>query len=290
MTLKKLTQLCAGLLGFSFLTTTASAQGIFWKAERQHQTIYICGSVHVAKPDFYPLPDWTYDALKHSDVLIQEVADLDDKSTARLFREMSQLPDGQEIYDLLDEESTQLATKLGQEYGMPLEMFRYQQPWSFITTLTMAQIIKLGYQPQWGVDIHFLGKARAYGIPVEGFETAAEQLQILQTAYRMDDAAFVKESLREFGDTEKQIKAFEQSWQDSNAEQLASLINESFGGLSEVEKVLLLDRNKHWAEQLTHRFKDNKQIFIVVGAGHLAGNGSLIELLREAGFQVQQIK
>ncbi|WP_428239741.1 TraB/GumN family protein [Gynuella sp.] len=290
MGLKKLMGWYAGLLGLSFLSTTASAQGIFWKAEKNDQVIYLCGSVHVARPDFYPLPDWSYEALKNSDVLILEVANLSDNSNKQVFKQMSQLPEGQEIYDQMDDETIKLATDLGNEYGIPLEFFRYQQPWSFVTSLTMAQIIKLGYQPQSGVDLHFSNKAREYGIPIDGFETAMEQFRMLQSVYSMDNAAYVKESLLELKDIPMQMDTLEQTWLDSDADHLAELMSQSFGGSSEVEEIMLLNRNQHWMEQLSGKFKHLKQIFIVVGAGHIVGEGSLTELLKQAGFSIEQLK
>ncbi|AJQ94452.1 TraB/GumN family protein [Gynuella sunshinyii] len=290
MGLRKLIGWYAGLLGLSFLSTAAAAQGIFWKAEKDGQVIYLCGSVHVAKPDFYPMPDWTYEALKSSDVLILEVASLSDSSNKQIFKQMSKLPEGQEIYDLLDDETIKLATDLGNEYGIPLEFFRYQQPWSFVTSLTMAQVIKLGYQPQFGIDIHFSGKAREYGIPIDGFETAMEQYRMLQQIYTMDHAVHVKESLLELKDVAGQMDQLEQSWLDSNADHLAELLNQSFGDSAEVEEVMLLNRNQRWMEQLSERFKHQKQIFIVVGAGHVVGKGSLTELLKQAGFSIEQLK
>ncbi len=58
---------------------------------------------------------------------------------------------------------------------------------------------------------------------------------------------------------------------------------------SEINKEqLLYDRNRYWFDQLNH--KDEKNIFVAVGALHLVGEQSLLSFLADRGYKVQRLE
>jgi uncharacterized protein YbaP (TraB family) len=52
---------------------------------------------------------------------------------------------------------------------------------------------------------------------------------------------------------------------------------------------LLTDRNANWAEWIDERMASPGNLFIAVGAGHLAGSGSVQEQLGERGYEVERV-
>jgi uncharacterized protein YbaP (TraB family) len=57
------------------------------------------------------------------------------------------------------------------------------------------------------------------------------------------------------------------------------------------EKYLLLDkRNRNWLPQIESMMVSKKTIFVTVGAAHLAGPGSVLDMLCTRGWNVQRIK
>jgi uncharacterized protein YbaP (TraB family) len=53
---------------------------------------------------------------------------------------------------------------------------------------------------------------------------------------------------------------------------------------------LLLDRNASWIPVIERMLADNRQDLVVVGAAHLAGPGSVLDLLAKAGYTVTRIQ
>lgn len=53
--------------------------------------------------------------------------------------------------------------------------------------------------------------------------------------------------------------------------------------------VMLFDRNVNWVKRLSSKLEVNTSSFIAVGAGHLAGELGLINLLREKGYTIKPI-
>ncbi len=53
-------------------------------------------------------------------------------------------------------------------------------------------------------------------------------------------------------------------------------------------KKLLADRNEQWVKTLTKWLNDGEDVFVVVGAAHLVGKESVVQLLKDKGFKVEQ--
>ena len=54
-------------------------------------------------------------------------------------------------------------------------------------------------------------------------------------------------------------------------------------------KQLMTDRNNNWLVKVEQMFNNDKSEFVLVGAGHLAGEGSLLTLLENKGYQVSLV-
>ncbi len=66
------------LLAF-LLSYTSSAEPLHWQLSKGDMTLMVVGSIHMGKPDMYPLPDAITTFLTSSDALITEI-DLSDST------------------------------------------------------------------------------------------------------------------------------------------------------------------------------------------------------------------
>src|SRR3546814_19384657 len=71
---------------------------------------------------------------------------------------------------------------------------------------------------------------------------------------------------------------------------LAIAMNESLAATPELAKTLLWDRNARWADQLKARMDQPGTVFVAVGAGHLAGERSVQDYLKERGLTVKRVE
>ena len=55
-----------------------------------------------------------------------------------------------------------------------------------------------------------------------------------------------------------------------------------------MHKKLLLDRNRSWIAKLEQLLRNEKDVLVVVGAGHLVGKDSVVELLAAKGYKIEQ--
>ena len=146
----------------------------------------------------------------------------------------------------------------------------------------------LGYAPSAGVDATLqaeLPKERkAY------FETVAGQLALLSADpidVQVKRLMITIDALPTLG---KAMTDMADAWSSGNVETLAKEIADDPTMDEGFTKSLVTDRNANWVTTIEGLLKDNHQDLIVVGAGHLAGDGSVVDLLAKAGFTVQRIQ
>jgi uncharacterized protein YbaP (TraB family) len=91
-------------------------------------------------------------------------------------------------------------------------------------------------------------------------------------------------------DLPKQMADMTAAWVAGDTEALGKQIEDDPTMDESFTQALVLDRNGNWLKSIEGLLADNHQDLIVVGAGHLAGDGSLVDLLGTAGFTVKRIQ
>ena len=56
-----------------------------------------------------------------------------------------------------------------------------------------------------------------------------------------------------------------------------------------IYKKFLTDRNERWVPKIEEQLRSGKDVFVVVGAGHLVGTNGVVELLKKKGYTVPQL-
>jgi uncharacterized protein YbaP (TraB family) len=85
------------------------------------------------------------------------------------------------------------------------------------------------------------------------------------------------------------IDAMVAAWKSGDADHLAQLLNEDESD-PQMRKVLITDRNVAWAKWLKARLDKPGTVFVAVGAGHLAGAGSVQDQLAAAGVTSTRVQ
>jgi uncharacterized protein YbaP (TraB family) len=78
------------------------------------------------------------------------------------------------------------------------------------------------------------------------------------------------------------------AWKAGDTEKLARVLGDEFDDFPELYRPLTEDRNRAWVHQLVNLLDDDDDYLVVVGALHLVGPNSVVDLLRQRGFNVTQ--
>jgi hypothetical protein len=88
----------------------------------------------------------------------------------------------------------------------------------------------------------------------------------------------------------QQVGGMLRAWTRGDVPGIAVTFNRDLSESPEIKQALLVRRNANWAHWIEQRLARPGQIFIAVGAGHLAGPDSVIELLKRDGYRVRRVQ
>lgn len=172
--------------------------------------------------------------------------------------------------------------------GFTLPQLLNYPPWLAEAMVEEAAVEKHGYQPALGVDSILQGELpkerKAY------FETAAQQMEMLAGEPLDRQVMRFVAGVDGLEKMPEQLDAMTAAWAEGKGDDLASQIADDPTMDDAFAQMMVRDRNAKWVTTIKGLLADNRRDLVVVGAAHLSGDGSVIDLLAKAGFTVQRIQ
>ncbi|WP_444907747.1 TraB/GumN family protein [Microbulbifer sp. SSSA008] len=287
-------------LAFTLLLLTIGAsaaesdKGIFWKATKDNKTVYLLGSVHLATEDFYPLRSKIEQAYSNSDAIAVEADILAAEGDSLLQQRIMMESIYQGERTLKDELPPALYSQLKSwmhKRSMPEAMFIRQRPAIAMISMSMIEMQAHGLNPELGIDRHFLQKAKKDGKSVLELEGVLQQFKMLND---LDNPALLfQQTLEQIGDISTFLPKLTNAWKRGDEEALNRLI--ILNGLTEnpeykpLYDTLFFNRNERMAEKIALKGPNYQSLFVIVGAGHLVGERSVIEFLGDTGYKLERL-
>jgi uncharacterized protein YbaP (TraB family) len=281
----------AALLGpllAAAVAAPAHAQPPVWVVRDADSEVVLFGSVHVLPPGL----DWRPKAL---DAALGEAQDLwfelpsgpaAEAEVARLAGERGVLPAGQSLFRLLPPDDVALLLKVAKAYGVEPSLLDRLEPWLAEVALAGAAYRRVGAATENGVEAQVSGSAPE-AIRREAFETPAQQIDIFDSAPLAEQVASLRETLGELDADPDAYMKLVRAWMAGDARGLDQEALEPLRKASPgVFRRLVTDRNARWVEALDLRLKGRGRTVVVVGVGHLVGEGGLPARLRALGYSV----
>ena len=278
-------RLCLGLALLLLVCTPALADPALWVVKSATATIYLFGTVHVLPKAAH----WRYPtldkALAASGKLYVEEDD-DDPLTMQILvmkygMDLQHPLSGK--LDASDERRLDTAAKAAGVMGGATTL-NAMQPWLAALTISVAPIVKAGYDPKSGADKQLEHEFKTAGKPVGAFETAEEQIKFFADLSDPLQLDLLHNALDDYAKGPAQIKSLIEDWRTGGVAAIAKTVN---GGMREhypdLYKVLLVNRNRDWAKQIAVLLKQHDTVFVAVGAAHLAGPDSVQVQLSKLG-------
>ena len=280
------------LLGL-LLCVTVRADGALhslWELHGKHNTVYLLGSIHVLRPNDYPLAPVVLDAYTHAGSLLMEV-NLDEINSEQVQAEMlasATLSDGKTLPDVLGKQRYERAASLAHEIGVELSSFDQFAPWFAAEAISELQLTQLGFQPENGVEMYFMDRARSDGKSVDGLETVHDQISVFQNMSLDAQAEYLLSSLEQAHDLPKEVDSMVRAWQRGDTRWFESELQSDLGHDSDLYQSVLVARNRKWVPKIEALLNSDKNYLVIVGTGHLAGQGSVVDLLKKDGIVATQ--
>ncbi|MBC8385046.1 MAG: TraB/GumN family protein [Candidatus Cloacimonetes bacterium] len=270
-------------------------KNFLWEIEKGDTKVYLMGSIHLMKPEVYPLTSIIEEAFEESDVLIVEVdaTKLDMNSVQKMIMEKGSFQDETTLKSVLSDEHYK---KLSEEFAasgvMTIEMLDKSKPWYVLLNLGVIRIMKLGMDANLGIDLHFLNKAKENKEIIE-LETADFQIKLLSGLEDDVQLNLLEESIDDPKETADIIGKIIKAWQFGDTESIDELIVERVKKVPELNSFyekMFLERNITMTGKILEfiQKQDGKTYFVVVGAGHYVGEDGILNLLEKKGYKAIQ--
>jgi len=285
--LKTLTILFA-LLTFSAPATAAPA---IWKVSDADSSIWLFGSIHLLPQG----TDWrteVFDTLVHEAERVYFETDLGPAAQTNIIALTMQrgfAMDGRLLNQRIDFKLMSKVRTAAEELGVAVPTLLAMRPWMAASTISMTALALAGYDPQAGVDQQLTRE-----IPVErqGFlETAEEQLDAVAGGTEDEQILMLQATLAEMPRLVSMIDDLMDAWLKGTPEALADLFLAEMGAYGEgFMDRLIVQRNRNWVVQIEDMLERNEKAFLIVGAGHLVGDYSVVTMLEEQGFTSERVQ
>jgi hypothetical protein len=270
---------------------TTSPKHCLWLVETPlNKAVFLLGSLHVLKSDTYPLAKAINDAYSLSQKVVFEtdLAAMMEPAVLAKMMAMGLYPEGQTLFQNISDEMQSSLKKRMTDLGMAMEHFARFRPWFIAVTLTALELQRLGFSPDYGIDVHFYGRAGSDQKEIGYLEPVDFQLDLLGKMNAQDQNAFLGQTLKDLDVAAQMADDMLKNWEKGDVDNLYATLFKSFEGYPQIENRLLRRRNIDWVKKIEEMMAEDKNIFIIVGAGHLIGPGSVVALLKDKGYKVKQ--
>ncbi|MEK6541662.1 MAG: TraB/GumN family protein, partial [Pseudomonadota bacterium] len=193
--------------------------------------------------------------------------------------------DGITLSARLSPEQRDIYTRAMARMHLPAAPFEAREPWMPAMLLSVVPLIQRGYNPTDGVEATLTAAGTAAGKRISGLESADIQIGFFDSMAIDTQVDFLVSSAAAALSGEDSLAPMIDQWAAGDPDRLGALMNAELASSPELARILLTDRNANWAEWIRLRLAEpGGRYFVAVGAGHLAGTGSVQQMLFAQGI------
>ncbi|MGN7725463.1 TraB/GumN family protein [Luteimonas sp. 22616] len=272
---------------------------LLWRVSDADNTVYLLGSFHLLKPDDYPLSGDVNDAFADAEAVFFELPP-EEMNSPQLPVQMMQAAvrtdgtrlDGQLPPDtaarLRDWQAANADTL--QASGLTPERMQMFEPWFVGLMISMTEMGKQGLDPKLGLDQHFIAAADFAGKRTGGFETAAQQIALLDGMDADEQLQFIDEALSQAANDD--LQTLHAYWRAGDADAIWNEMGDDMRNrYPKLYRHINVERNDAWVPKIEQLLAapGTDDTLVVVGALHLLGDDGVVEKLRGKGYIVERM-
>jgi len=276
----------------------ANDKAFVWEVSSDTATVYLMGSIHFADKSFYPLRTEIEEAFDRSEYLVVE---LDISKTVsdeynQLLAQNGIFRDGTTIKDAITDETWRQLQQRLKQLNISYDAIKNYKPGVIVLTLSAVQVMQMGFDPELGIDAHFLARAsqKERSKQIIELETLEQQVNLFINA--PDGELLLQESLYSLDEDELLMADMVRFWKQGDVTQMNKLLFEDAlndnPAFSKIYDSLFYDRNDQMTlkidAMLGQKTQQRNYFFVVVGSGHLIGDRGIVNALQKKGYQVRR--
>lgn len=285
----RLTSTLLLLLLLSPLQTVAASS--VWQVKKGDDLVVLGGTVHLLPAAEFPLPAEFETAFAQSTVLYLEapMPDSNDVQAMQVMMQQLQYPAGSGLKQKLSAAVYQQLSDYLKKFGTDAATLDKFKPGFVAVQLSLLEMSTTGISGE-GVDAYFANKAKQQNKPVQFLETLDFQIQLIATMGEGYESDFIRQNLENTAELGPLMLKSIKAWRSGDLAQIDELLlKDARADDPKLFQQMFTERNQHWLRQIQQMFGNQHKELVLVGAGHLPGNDGLLQLLRQAGYEVTQL-
>lgn len=282
--------LAAGALTGLCLIGQACAAPAMWEIRDGDSAIWLFGSFHVLPEGAAWRTELFDQVLAEADRVVFE-ADVRPAAVAQVGAEAfvrGIYTDGSILTASLTPEIEAELRDKAAAISLPMGSIMAMRPWMATHTITLQALVAEGYDAK---GVEFLLQPELADTRLSFLESGAEQLDVLAGAPEDEQVAMLVATLQQLDGLPKLMDKMLSNWTQGTPEALGDLFLMEMGGFETAFlDRLIYARNQRWMTPLETMLAENQDNLVIVGAAHLIGEGSVLDLLEQAGYDIERIQ
>ena len=270
-------------------------RGTLYRVQYQGHTAYLFGTIHVGKPEFYPLEPQVLQGLKEAEVLAVEFDISDGEPVQKAVFKYALYPNAGTIDQHVAPKTLARTKKALEGLGLPYDGVSHMKPWMIADEILILSLQKQGYPSELATDIFLINTAKSDKKPIVSLESADFQLGIFDKLTPKQQEAYLNDSLDdlESGEVASKNQDLLTAWAHADQKAFDALLAEARDDKTVSGRFfyrnLLLARNPAMADKIAQLIKAHEHSFVGIGLLHLVGQEGVPQLLQKKGFTVERL-
>src|SRR5262249_31310956 len=153
--------------------------------------------------------------------------------------------------------------EVAQSAGLKAAMLEPLRPWMAALAITVAPLMRAGYDPKIGIDKSLEGDASRTHKPVRTFETPEQQNLLFTNLPADEEMKFFLLTLDDAAAAPQAVDQMADAWEDGDLDGLNALVYDKMKRAApELYESMIVERNRAWSRQIATLMKGAGTSFI----------------------------
>jgi len=266
------------------------AKPALWAVTDADTTIYLFGTIHLLPSDLKWRTARFDEAVTNSRELVVETI-VDEKNPSKLMAAMASIGLAKGLPPLVDRVPAAKRAKLQaaiKKSGVPETAYNAMKTWMAAFLLLSNQFRDMGLSG--GVEGVLRDDFTAKNKPIGELETNVEQLSFFDRLPEAAQRNLLEGALEDNTTVKRDFGGMLDAWSRGDVKGIARTFDKDLSGSPELRDSLIRQRNSNWSKWIEKRMAQPGEVLIAVGAGHLAGPNSVLEMLEKDGYKIKRVE
>lgn len=268
------------------------ARPALWAVSDADTTVYLFGTIHLLPPNYKWRTAKFDKAVAGSEQLMLETI-VDENDPQELMAALAGLafsPGLPPIADRVPPAKRATLEASIKKSGLPRPVFDRMETWAAAFMLLGNQFRDLGLKNGEGVEAVLRNAFKNQGKSIGQLESNREQLGFFDVLPEPAQRALLEGAIEDPKGMRSDFSRMLSAWARGDVNAIASSFNRDLADSPELKQALLVRRNANWSRWVEQRMASPGSVMVAVGAGHLAGTSSVVEMLKRGGYKVRRVQ